>query len=198
MKDREFEWSSGSMYFFYPLRQQSIVCFGINDNNQMGKSIDGSSNFYSPNISKPHEEVPKDFKPVKCWGNHTYSMVQGADGKLIECGHLGSSVSDKSEFKLTTTTGLPKDFKLDQVEISYHNMWALLQDGSIWYRGSSSSYVFPGNDSKSSWTEHKIWPKKEDEEKIVSIAGGYRFAFFVTEKGKLYARGDEFTTLIKQ
>jgi hypothetical protein len=32
-KDKTIEWPSGSAYFFYPLRKQSIVCFGSNDNN---------------------------------------------------------------------------------------------------------------------------------------------------------------------
>lgn len=32
-KDKEIDWSSGSVYFTYPLRKQSIVCFGINDSS---------------------------------------------------------------------------------------------------------------------------------------------------------------------
>lgn len=81
--------------------------------------------------------------------------------------------------------------------MSYHNMWVVLKDNTLWYKGSSSSYCFPDDSTKSSFTQLKIWPEKEQEEKIVSIACGYMFAFFVTEKGKLYARGEDFLSLIK-
>jgi len=56
----------------------------------------------------------------------------------------------------------------------------------------------PEDQGKGSFTQLKIWPEKEQEEKIVDIAAGYMFTFFVTDKGKLYARGEDFLTTIKQ
>lgn len=77
-------------------------------------------------------------------------------------------------------------------------MWVVLEDNTLWYKGSSSSYCMPEDSGKGTFTQHKIWADKENEEKIVDIAAGYMFAFFVTEKGKLYARGEDFLTCIKQ
>lgn len=77
-KDKEIEWPSGSAYLFYPLREQSIVCFGINDNNQLGKCI--SANFNLPAISELDPDVPKDFRPIKAWSGHCYTCVLGEKG----------------------------------------------------------------------------------------------------------------------
>lgn len=76
-------------------------------------------------------------------------------------------------------------------------MWVLLKDNTLWYKGSSSSYCFPEDSSKSSFTQLKIWDTKEQEQKIIDIAAGYMFVFFVTDKGELWARGDDFLTLVK-
>lgn len=87
-KDREIDWSSGTVYFTYPLRRQSIVCFGINDSGQLGQCID--DNFNKPSISKPDDAVPKNFKPMRAWSSHTYSCVLNDKGQLVESGSMGS------------------------------------------------------------------------------------------------------------
>jgi len=45
-KDKEIDWPSGSVYFFYPIMKQSIVGFGANDKSPMGQCI--GDNFNTP------------------------------------------------------------------------------------------------------------------------------------------------------
>lgn len=158
----------------------------------MGKCLD--DNFNKPAISELDESVPKNFKPIKAWSSHCYSCVLNDKGQLVESGSLGSSACSNSQFKLIA------DLKqeVEQVSVSYHNMWVVLKDNTIWYKGSSSSHCMPEDQGKPSFTQLKIWPEKEQEEKIVDIAAGYMFTFFVTDKGKLFARGEDFLTTIKQ
>ena len=106
---------------------------------------------------------------------------------------MGSGACSNSQFKLAQ--GLKGE--VDQVTLSYHSIWVVMKDNTLWYKGSSSSYAMPEDSGKGSFTQLKIWPEKEKEEKLVSIAAGYMFAFFVTDKGKLYARGEDFLTTIK-
>lgn len=56
----------------------------------------------------------------------------------------------------------------------------------------------PDDSGKGSFTQLKIWSDKADEEKIVGIAAGYMYVFFVTDQGNLYARGEDFLALVKQ
>lgn len=91
----------------------------------------GSCSSSTASISELDSEVPKDFKPVKAWSGHTYCVVQGHKGQLVESGKLGGNACNQSRFKLVK--GL--NGEIDQISISYNNMWVLLKDNTIWYKG---------------------------------------------------------------
>lgn len=123
----------------------------------MGKCV--STNFNLPAISELDPDVPKDFRPIKAWSGHSYTCVLGEKGQLVESGSLGSGACSNSQFKLVT--GLKGE--IDLISVSYHNMWVLLKDNTLWYKGSSSSYCFPEDSHKSSFTQLKIWADKAEE-----------------------------------
>lgn len=191
-KDKEIKWSSGSLYFFYPVRKQSIVGFGYSENGPMGKCIDGNHN--NPNISALHEEVPQDFKPVKVWGSYNYNLILGENGQLVESGNGNSNVCSNTEFKLVK--GLKGE--IDQISVSHDAVWVLLKDNTLWYKGETRSYSMPENSNKTAFTQHKIWTEKGKEETIVDIVSSHGANFFVTDKGKLWARGESFLSFIDQ
>lgn len=113
--------------------------------------------------------------------------------KLYESGYLGTGCN-KSQF--TEVKNLKEPVEL--VSVSHYNIWVLLKDQTLWYKGESRSYNVPENSGKSDFTQHKIWAEKEKEEKIVDICSAYQSNFFVTEQGKLWGRGETMTSLLGQ
>lgn len=61
---------------------------------------------------------------------------------------MDSGACSNSEFKLAT--GLKGE--VDQVSLSWHSMWVLLKDNTVWYKGTSSRYSMPEDSSKGSFT----------------------------------------------
>lgn len=85
--------------------------------------------------------------------------------------------------------------------ISNYNMWVLLKDNSLWFKGYSVSSVLPHNSDYTDFTKLSQWWTSDNEEedkddKIVEVTAGYQIMFFVTEKGHLWARGEEIISKI--
>lgn len=192
-KEKEFEWSAGSFYLFYPVQTQSIVGFGKNSNNRLGESPD---QFKVPSISTIEDQ---DFRPVKLFGDDTFSVAVSDQGELFETGgvesdHTQSSNTSLGKFhKNKTLKG-----KVRQVAVAQKSLVVLLEDNTVWYRGTSQEFHFPNNESKSAYTKLTIWAEKDLEEKIVDMASGTGFTIFVTENGKVRACGQRFLTAIGQ
>lgn len=79
------------------------------------------------------------------------------------------------------------------VGVSPNSCWVVLNNGKIFYKGVSSNYHFPNNESSaSSFKEFKLWENEENKEDIVDIAVGNTFTLFLTQKKKLWAVGEAF------
>ena len=180
-KDKEINWSSGTVYLTYPLRKACIVGFGSNSNNCLSECLDDS--FSNPAICKFDESVPKDFKPTKVWSSNNYTCVMGEKGDLIECGTIGC-YSGPSIFK--PVSELKK--KVKHIALSYYTMFVILEDDTIWFKGTSLKYTLPGDNSPSNFTQYKIWEGKTEEEspKIVDIVASSHTVFFLSEDGRLF------------
>jgi alpha-tubulin suppressor-like RCC1 family protein len=74
----------------------------------------------------------------------------------------------------------------------------VLEDNTIWYKGTSVDYHFPNNESKGSFAQLKLWADQTAEEKIVDITSGYGYTLAVTENGALWAWGKRFLDAIDQ
>lgn len=107
----------------------------------------------------------------------------GEKGELIDCGSFGN-YSGPSVFK--PVSELKK--KVKHVTLSNYTMWVILEDDTIWFKGSSSRNSLPGDNSVSSFTQYKLWEGKSEEEchKIIDIVASSSTIFFLSDDGKLF------------
>lgn len=92
--------------------------------------------------------------------------------------------------KFTKVSSLKAKVRL--VAVAPQSAVVVLEDNTIWYKGTSVDYHFPNNESKGSFAQLKLWADKAAEEKIVDIASGYGYTLAVTENGVLWAWGKRF------
>jgi len=92
--------------------------------------------------------VDEDFLPKNIYHNHNYSCVVGAKGELLESGSLPASACDKAKF--TKVAGLNGEVRL--VSCASEAVMVVLKDNTVWYKGESRSYHFPGDSHKASFT----------------------------------------------
>lgn len=188
--EQEFVWPSGSFYLHYPVKTQAVVAFG-KGNSSMGKSLTNS--FKKPAISEPNEdEFKHTFKPVRIAGSDNYSIVETEDGAMFEAGDFqgNGSISQYSKVKKF-------EDKVKLFRSAGQSCWVVLQNNKIFFKGISSNYHFPNNESSSSaFKEFKIWENQDNAEPIVDLAVGNPFTLFLTEKNKIWAQGEQFLQVI--
>jgi len=155
LKDKEFDWPAGSFYLFYPVQKQCVVGFGRNDNKQLGETTE---NFKVPAISSPDEASEESFRPERVFGRHRYTAVISSQGELFETGQL-ESCSNLSKF--TKATSLKAKVRL--VAVASCSVFVVLEDNTMWYKGSSVDYHFPNNESKGSFAQLKLWADQTAE-----------------------------------
>jgi hypothetical protein len=54
--------------------------------------------------------------------------------------------------------------KVRFVSLAPNSLMLVLEDNTIWYKGSSEGHHFPNDESKGSLTQFKLWTDKEKEE----------------------------------
>lgn len=59
--------------------------------------------------------------------------------------------------------------------ISNYNMWVLLEDNTLWFKGYSIGSVLPGNRDFTEFTKLDQWSSDADDndDKIVEVTAGY-------------------------
>jgi len=155
LKDKEFDWPHGSFYLFYPVQKQCVVGFGQNSNQQLGET---QENFKQPAISSPDAASEESFRPERVFGRGRYSCAVNSQGELFETGQLESC---SSLTKFTKATGLKAKVRL--VALATSSAFVVLEDNTMWYKGSSVDYHFPNNESKGSFAQLKLWADQTAE-----------------------------------
>jgi len=147
MKDKEFEWSSGRFYLFYPVQKQNVIAFGRNGGKQLGEASEGS--FKTPQISVPEGGVAKSFRPVKVYGRGECSVAVCSEGKLYETGERAGGGTRLEKFTPVTSF---KD-KVRLVTVATSSVVVVLENNQIFYRGESVDSHFPNDESKAAFTQ---------------------------------------------
>lgn len=89
--------------------------------------------------------------------------------------------------------------KVRLVSIASESCWLVLEDNTVWYKGTcTDNNHFPNNEAKSTFTQFTIWKEKEMEQKIVNLASGQHYTLVVTDQGKLYGWGKRFLDNVNQ
>jgi hypothetical protein len=78
-------------------------------------------------------------------------MALSDKNELFESGYLDSA-GRKTAF---TKASLKAPVRL--IASSHYSATVVLEDNTIWYKGSSDYYHFPGNESKATFTQMKLW-----------------------------------------
>jgi len=87
--------------------------------------------------------------------------------------------------------------KVKKISVGSESVTVLLENNTIFQKGSSNSFHFKNNESKSVFTKTEIWDK-ESQQNIVDVACGQDFSMVVTESGQVWAWGNEFLDIIDQ
>ena len=77
------------------------------------------------------------------------------------------------------------------MKVSQNSCWLILQDNKIFFKGTSTEFHFPNDESSTNFKFFKLWADTSDEEKIVDLAVGDGFTLFLTDKAKIWAVGDK-------
>lgn len=151
----------------------------------MGKTL---TNFKKPALSEPTDDEHKHkFLPVSVDGGGNYSIVATESGDLYEAGELGGNAISSY-----TKVGKLED-KVRLYGVATTSCWIVLQNNKIYYKGASSDYHFPNNESSTgAFKEFKLWESEEHAEDVIGLAVGHPFTLFLTQSKKLWAVGESF------
>lgn len=119
----------------------------------------------------------------------------GQKGELIESGSIGS-YSGPSVFKINS------EFKkkIELISLSSRTMWVVLEDNTVWFKGTSNRHSLPDDNSVSTFTPYNLWEGKAEDEikKIVAIAAHSYGVYFLTDDGKIFQRGEDIFKVAKE
>lgn len=156
----------------------------------MGKT---QTNFKKPALSEPNDDEHKHtFVPLSVEGADNYSIVTTESGQLFEAGDFHGNNSLGAYTKVSKL-----DDKVRLCKVAPTSCWVVLNNNKIFYKGISTDYHFPNNESSSSaFKEFKLWENEEHKEDVIGLAVGNPFTLFLTQKRKLWAVGEAFLTTL--
>lgn len=122
--------------------------------------------------------MPNGFKPVKMFSGSSYTCVIDNKNNMMQTGYLRYTCDNSQYMKVYQPDEWCEDkdgdgnvikaaLNFDKIDISYQNIWALMSNGSLWYRGYTNAYAFPGNSDVTNWT--RLPMSLDDDEQIVDM-----------------------------
>lgn len=171
-------------YIHYPFNPAKIMGYGDGGNNRLGNDSTGYT-------SEP-TEFKNFLKPIDLISCGTdYCCVVDNKGQLYYTGYK-SSLGDTNTTLKKYIKKLP-DEKIIKLLCGPSNVLLLTEDHKVYIEGYDYQYHISSYSTDVYEFKYKKRVEEEDE-KVVDISLGRNYHAYITDNGKVYAAGYEFTT----